>query len=335
MRKGTLLLCLLVATSGGSWAAPVTVSAGPVDLVFYNNNDADGTNTGASNWTQQQMDDVVASVQSWDRRIQNTQGRQVKLHMFWGEFGNDSTLGGSYSPTNGNGTTGWTYAEHIWRDGVNYSAPFSSWDSYIQYDITAAGYSWNFGTGNPLSNQIDFRTVVTHELGHTLGFYDSYDSTPQYDDWGNTWGTSSDPYAWAGYNGLSMWDKGLVDSKGNRPTNGGTGTPKNFNQTDDPVYWDGSNAMAYYGGLVPIYAPGTYSAGSSLSHLDASLSWALMNPFTYLGDVNRAPSELEWAMMKDMGWNIASAPVPEPGSLIVLGCGVSGLIGIVLRRRRA
>jgi len=287
------------------------------------------------------MDDVASGVQAWDSRIANTQGRQINLHLFWYEFGttgNDQyILGGSYSPTYGAAGTSWTYAEHVWRDGVDYDAPFDGFDSYIQYDVTAGSTAWNFGTGSPGTNQIDFRSVITHELGHTVGFYDSYYYNPSYptysDKWGNTWGTASSPYAWAGYGGLSMWDKNLEDaSRGNRPINGGTGTPGNFKQTANPVYWDGASAVSYYGGLVPIYAPTSFAGGSSLSHLDENTprtAGDLMSPMIATKEVVRAPTELDWAMMKDMGWDIRNTP--EPASLLAL---VAGLALFRARRRK-
>jgi hypothetical protein len=97
---------------------------------------------------------------------------------------------------------------------------------------------------------------------------------------------------------------------------GTTGTPGNFNETDNPVYFDGAAAKAANGGSdVAIYAPTTYSSGSSLSHLDEStFPNALMSPSIGLGQEIRQPTSLEWAMMTDMGWQI----VPEPGTVGML-----------------
>jgi len=278
------------------------------------------------------MSAIAACITAWASLLGTTAGRQIRLHRVWAEFGSNGILGGSYSPTNGDGTTGWTYGEHIWRDGANYDGRWDGFDTFIQYDITAAGFSWNFGAGSPLGNQIDFRSVVTHEIGHSIGFYDSYDSTPAYDDWGNAWGTETSPYNWAGYRGLSRWDQNLIDSMGNRPVNGGTGTPNNFNQVDNPVYWTGVNANSEYGGPVPIYAPSTFQPGSSLAHVDeTALPNALMSPFVSLGQVVRAPTDVELGMMQDMGWVV----VPEPSSLLALSGGMMGLIGFAIRRRRS
>ncbi|MBM4020535.1 MAG: hypothetical protein FJ288_19830, partial [Planctomycetes bacterium] len=250
------------------------------------------------------MDDVTASFAVWADRITNTAGRQVEFHLFWYNF-TGSTLASASGPTNGNGTTAWTYAEHVWRDGVDYTGPWSKFDASISFDTNAAGTpgGWNFGTGAPASNQIDFRSVVVHEVGHPLGFMPTYYSGS--DLWGLCWGTAFDPSASAGYRGLTQWDQNLRDDAGNRPAKQSTGTPGNFNQLDNPVWFTGANAVAYYGGNVPVYAPTTYSGGSSLSHLDETLlPNALMSPFVSQGQVVRQPTRLEWEILKDLGWSV-------------------------------
>ncbi len=323
-------LTLAAATSN---ATIVVETYGPFTCHFYGYNDSNGQKTGALDWTAQQRTDVQAGIAAWDSTIANQPGRQVVMHLFWENMGG-STLGGSYSPSNGDGTNAWTYGEHVWRDGVNYQGPWDGWDTQISYDVDAASYGWNFGAGAPGVNEIDFRSVVTHEIGHSIGFYDTYYPLP-YDDWGNTWGTDADPYAWAGYEGLTAWDQNLVDDGGNRPEIDSKGTPGNFGQTDDPVYWDGAEAVTYYGDQVPIYAPKPFQSGSSLAHLDGSLVEGagfpapLMGPFITLGEMNRAPTDLEWAMMRDMGWQVGQ--VPEPSSWVML----TGLAAISLLWRRA
>jgi len=302
LRPVQVFLTAMIVLSG-SYAGAVTVrTAGPFSVSFYHSGEGDGSNSSTQNWTTQQMDDVVASIQVWYDRLADTAGRQANLHMFWYNY-TGSTLGATFCPTNGSGGTSWTYVEHVWRDGVNYSAPWSAWDGYIKMDTDAAGYSWNFGTGNPSSSQIDFRSVITHELGHAVGFYDSYNNSLR--KWGATWGTSSSPTAFAGYNGISRWDANLRDDEGDMPNSGGTGTPGKFDVKDNPVHFVGANASAYNGGSVAIYAPNPYAPGSSLSHLDYStFPDALMSPFFSLGDVQRWPTELEWQVMKDIGWTV-------------------------------
>ncbi len=313
-------------------ATPTVVDAGPFTVTFHNNGDSTRWSTSENinsekNWTAQEMSDVIACINTWDIGLLNVPGRQVQLHMVWSELDPYGTgvLGGSYSPTNGDGVSSWSYPEHVWRDGVNYNGLWDDWDCMIQYDITAAGYAWNIGTDSPTGSEIDFRSVVTHEIGHALGFSDSYDYS--FDDWGNVYGSATSAGAWLGWEGLREWDKLLMDSAGNRPSSGGTGTPGNFNETDDPVYFTGPNSVDYFGGNVPIYAPYLFQPGSSLAHLDEDITGGgLMTPYIDLGEEIRAPTELEWQMMADMGWTI-----PEPATALLL---VGGGAALLARRRR-
>ncbi|MCX5673613.1 MAG: hypothetical protein NTX87_01270, partial [Planctomycetota bacterium] len=304
-RQALLLLAVIFLVGGivgHAQATPVKRTVGPFDITFYNKRDSDGESAGRKNWTTQEMDDVVAGVAVWSNRITNTPGRQVQVHLFWNSL-TGSTLADYSGPSNGDGTTSWTYVEHAWRDGVNYTGPWTSFDCRIRFDIDAANYGWNLGSGLPASNEIDFRSVVTHEVGHAVGVNPSY---YQGDDlWGRCWGTSSDPFTSAGYKGLSEWDKDLLDGSGNRPANQATGTPGDFNEEANPVWFTGSNAVAYYGGNVPVYAPSTYQGGSSLSHLDETMiPGALMSPYVTVGEAVRQPLRLEWEIMEDLGWSV-------------------------------
>lgn len=320
-----LATCSIAVTRG----AVVIKSYGPFDVYFYGSGDTGGYEvTGAQDWTDEQMGDVEAAVTAWDQRIADTPGRRIAMHLYWENL-DPGVLGGSSSPSNGSGGTSWNYGEHVWRDEVNYSGPYSTYDTLIRYDPDVV--TWNFGADDP-GTSYDFRSVVTHEIGHSLGFSATYYPAP-FDDWGHIWGTSGDEKqpTYAGVGGLSMWDQHLIDDSGNEPSSGGTGTPENFNEVDNPVYWTGEIAEEMYGSAVPIYAPTTYSGGSSLSHLDESeVSYALMGHSIGPGDVLRAPSELEWAMMEDMGWTIV-AVVPEPSSLVLL---LAGSCIVLLRQRR-
>ncbi|HUT91626.1 MAG TPA: PEP-CTERM sorting domain-containing protein [Thermoguttaceae bacterium] len=324
-------ILLWVATPAN---AAITQSYGPFDVTFYGSGEGvnygtgwDFSGAGDQDWTAQQMSDIGAAVDAWDKWIGNEAGRQVNMHVYWYDW-TGSTLGGSYSPQGGDGTTAWVYGEHVWRDGVNYTGGFTVFDTVILLDST--GTVWNFGSGVPSSSAYDFRSVMTHEIGHSVGFWPTYDG--DYDDWGWVYGTSSSPGEGVGYRGLTEWDKNLVEKTAgaeNRALSGGAGgTPGDFDETGD-VFWDGANAVAYYGDLVPIYAPSTYSSGSSLSHLDeATFGTMLMTPAIGAGQYTRELSTLELAMMQDMKWNV----VPEPGSVIVFG----GLFGsfLVWHRRR-
>ncbi|MCF7818266.1 MAG: PEP-CTERM sorting domain-containing protein [Kiritimatiellales bacterium] len=292
--------------------AVVIESYGSFDVYYHDVGEVWNGMTNAQAWSATQQEDIRSAIDEWDRVILNTSARQIRMHVLWDSF-SGNTLGGSSSyllaGTDGGGqSTIWTGSELVWREAYDAG---NAWDTYIRYDVDAAGLAWNFGAAAPTGNEIDFRSVITHEIGHSLGWLGSYD--PSLDDFG-----------YGGY-GLTTYESFLVDSNGNKPLNGGTGTPGNFNELDNPFYFDGFNATNLYGGLVPIYAPSTYEPGSSLSHLDTgTFPDYTMSHAISIGDTRRSLSDLEIAMMADMGWDV----IPEPSTIVILILGSAGFYGI-------
>jgi hypothetical protein len=323
-RKHSSIIAVIFLLAGICAATPTIQTYGVFDVTFYNSGDSVGTTTSQQDWTTQQMEDVASSIYQWQSHISNTPGRQLKMSLLWTEMDTETStniLGGSASYNIGNGSQIWNLGEYVWKEGLDPGTTSNGYDTIIEYDITAAGLTWNFGSAGPSSGQVDFRSVITHEIGHSLGWDSTYDPTPEYDDWG--WMYVNYPNG--NYFGLTDWDRNLVDSAGNRALNGATGTPGNFNQVDNPIFFDGANAVALYGDLVPVYAPETFYSGASLVHLDeAQLGNLLMSPYISSGQMVREVSDLEWAMMKDMGWSI----IPEPASILL----ILGGLGIVRRK---
>jgi hypothetical protein len=268
MQKPVIIVAgIFLAVGATVQASPTTLTRGPFDVTFYNNGDTDGHFVSQQDWTAQQMAAVGTSVPQWSSSIANVPGRQIQMHLFWNDF-SGAILGASGSVRWSNGTTQWNAPELVWREGIDPGNPLGH-DTYILYDTDAAGNAWNFGKGAPGALEIDFRSVVAHEIGHSLGWSSTYDHV--FDDWG---------WFGPGYGGLTEWDRNIVDSLGNRPVSGTQGLPGNFNEVDNPVYWDGLNAMDYYGGSVPIFAPDPFMLGSSLAHVDeGTFPNLIMGPF--------------------------------------------------------
>ncbi len=307
----------LVLCSGAAWAVDVRI-VDAVTLTFYDAGDSDSSGLiGLKNWTTEQIDDAVACATTWTSRISDAAGRQVDVHFFWHEY-SGNILGGSSNPFESAGGNAYTFSEYVWREGVNFTRPFGvDYDAVITYDNDAAGYAWNFGSDAPNGSEIDFRSVVAHELGHSLGFEGTYDNNT--DKW------------WSG--GISAWDSYLRDDAGNAPAPNSKGTPHNFVQTDNPVWFTGPVAEAEYGGAVPVYAPAAFANGSSLYHLDdtGGLIDDLMSHSIGLGQTARMPTDLDWAVMQDLGWTLA--PVPEPATIALFATGLTALAAFRRLRR--
>lgn len=180
--------------------------------------------------------------------------------------------------------------------------------------------TWNFGRvwdyGSVVAdNRYDFQSTAMHELLHTLGFL-SYTERPGANT-GLSW-TDFDSYLvtsggtsviGADYRWKTAYDANLLG--------GGGG-----------LYFGGPNAVAVYGGPVPLFAPSPWDSGSSVSHLNdrtfTGSNQKLMNAIVELGIGVRVISPVEVAILKDLGYTLT----PGTGSV------AWALIGVFLIRRR-
>ena len=182
---------------------------------------------------------------------------------------------------------------------------------------------WYFGTdGNPGEGEIDFVTVVIHELGHGFGFVGSMrvdDGIP--DGGGNNecngtagvacWGSGSYPVIFDCFtgDGDTKNDDLLIDT--NVYANPSTSLRNAL--TSGSVYFGGWDVTRdsgnHYSNLnVELYAPATWERGSSYAHWDedefpSTDPNALMTPFMGTQEANHNPGSLTLALFDDIGWD--------------------------------
>lgn len=167
-------------------------------------------------------------------------------------------------------------------------------------------HNWSYTDTVVGGSQYDFKAVTMHELMHTLGFFSYIDSEGR----GALDRLSGQQDVW------SSFDQFVTDSVGNNLVTGdfrydtGVGTAP---LTGNPgVYFDGPNAVAAYGGRVPLYSPTTFLAGSSVSHTDdttfTGVNRQMMNATVATGLAPRTLSAVELGILQDLGY----ASVPEP-----------------------
>jgi hypothetical protein len=178
-------------------------------------------------------------------------------------------------------------------------------------------FSWYYGTdGNTPPFQVDFASVVLHELGHGLGFLGSMlvDNGSGLPECNGTsgfgcWGFGSgfpfiyDTFAEDG-NGTSLLATGTYPNPSTALTNALTGN------VGGGVYFNGTNANAANGGArVKLYTPGTWAQGSSYSHLDEIFNGtpnALMTYSLGSGESEHSPGPVTLGMFQDTGWSVTS-----------------------------
>jgi hypothetical protein len=181
----------------------------------------------------------------------------------------------------------------------------------IEADFNPGLAGLYFGTdGNPPADQVDFRTVVLHEIGHGLGMVGSAYVDNEFTAIGDTaggvrTGVSYDTFTYAttaaqagsgGKRILSMPD----DSAELRTA-----------LTGESLYWAGELGRLAAGGRnLRLYAPQQFVEGTSYGHLDESTFPGehvdgLMTPFIEPGEAFHDVGQIAMGMLGDMGF-----PVP-------------------------
>jgi PKD repeat protein len=182
-------------------------------------------------------------------------------------------------------------------------------------DINAtfsSSYSdWHFGTGNSTpTNKISFVSVVLHELGHGLGFIGSMrvdDGVGQPECQGPA------GRGCYGYDGYPMiYDRYTENGVGTLLLNFSNNSTELGSQlTSNNIYFDSSGGNFANGGIrVPIFAPSTWSPGSSYSHLGEgfnSTAHALMTFSISKGETIHNPGSVTLCMFAEMGWTVGQS----------------------------
>lgn len=165
----------------------------------------------------------------------------------------------------------------------------------------------DFNFGNPWAygstvgrSQYDFTSTAMHELMHSFGFL-SYTYAAG-DNTGREW---------------TIFDQYMVTADGTKVISDAyrwrTAYDTNLTGGNGGLYFGGPNAVAAYGGYVPLYTPDPWEEGSSVSHLDdytfTGSSTQLMNAVTDTGLGIRVLSPVELGILTDLGYSVTDAPI--------------------------
>lgn len=184
---------------------------------------------------------------------------------------------------------------------------FAQFNSSINGNPGCLGsYSWYYGyDGNPGVNQIDFVSVVLHEIGHGLGFQTFCNVST-----GAKLGGFNDTYM------LKMELGGGAPAAYTAMTNAQRVTA---NTSDPNLRWTGASVTAAQaaipltaglsGGKVRLHAPATLAPGSSVSHWSTAVTPnELMEPAYTVANHNLS---IALNLMEDIGWVLANKCTPE------------------------
>jgi hypothetical protein len=182
--------------------------------------------------------------------------------------------------------------------------------------------NWNFAqnwaTGDSVAyGQYDLESVALHELTHTLGFL-SYVDAPGTNT-GRSW---------------TVFDSFLVNADGTKVIGNdyawNAAYTANLTGGNGGLYFGGADAIAAYGNRrVPVYTPGAWTPGSSISHLNDrvfGVNRTLMTAQVGSGQGIRVLSPIELGILADLGYTVAPA---QPSGAMLAFVGV-----FFLRRTR-
>ncbi len=315
-----------IALVGGMSIAPQSNAVETVDnsgdvftLYFQNNGDnkyADSTwvkyEASTKDWTAEEIAAVKRALNTWDSVIENTPVRKLSVGIFWLDF---STAGipGALASCNSKIDMGmtsyaavkdYTVAESVWREGKDTGFP-KTFDLYI-YCNTLTNFYFGEDVAGKQTNQYDFQTVITHELGHALGFMSLAKSNGTYTKF-----MSSTHY--------TALDELMVDADGNRLIDKAMAAEdgKGF-RTGESVYLKGTE--------LSVYNPTYWQDGSSFAHIQGDPTAVMQNSIN-TAFVHRELSDSEVDLLSKMGW----AVVPEPSTLTL---SMLCLVGALLKRKR-
>ena len=253
--------------------------------------------TGAEHWTAERR---LALQQAADALIAYflvTQPVVLNYEIKGQDDPTSRTLASAFSDLTSQDLGFWpTIVQHKLLTGVD--ANGTAVDGDIEWNF---GKSWGLGE-EVSSDQYDFRSTAMHELLHSFGFSSEVDADREDTD-----------LSW------SVFDQFVVSADGTRLIGAdGVWNPANnpnLTGANGGLNFGGSNAVDAYGRPVPLYAPATWSPGSSGSHLDdatfAGPDHLLMDAIVAgrgLGE--RTLSDIEIGIMRDLGYTV-TAPQPQ------------------------
>ncbi len=207
---------------------------------------------------------------------------------------------GPFYLTSPNGFSSGFAQEHI-ATGVDSLPGTADISSTVDF-----GYPWYTASAVPVTaGQYDLFSVLLHEMTHGLGVLSL----------SNAAGASKISGANPGV--YSVWDKYMETGSGgivlfNNTTTVFAGNTSYLTGNSGGLALDSPFAKAAFGGVrPPIYAPATFSLGSSLSHFSTSISGpVVMKPSISAGVAIRTYAAFEIGVLKDIGYVNAEAPTP-------------------------
>jgi hypothetical protein len=304
MRPGRPIICPSRPETMDTWVAP--------PAAFLKQAGQRNTATGAvinvsySGFSSQAQAAFQYAVDIWKTQVSSSVPIQINAN--WSALGTN-ILGSASPATFYRDFPGALQANTFYPVALAEKLAGQSLNPTTDADITASFSSsanWYYGTdGKAPAGKYDLVTIVLHELCHGLGFYASttYDDTSKQGSYGFNTGL---PFT---------FDTFIENATGQRITDASLfpnpSVALGTQYTSNGLYFNGPLAVAANTTALEkrprLYAPATYSAGSSVSHMNESTYPAgdpnsLMTYAIGSAEAIHDPGDLVRGMFSDMGW---------------------------------
>lgn len=250
---------------------------------------------GSEFWTAEARDSLEASAERLAAYFVVTTPTMLAFDITADNEPLEGTLASASSELFGTGSGFFpTVVQEKILTGIDPNGSTADGDIYFNF-----GNPWAFGT-LVSDSEYDFTSTAMHELLHTFGFL-SYTDEAGYNT-GREW-TTFDQFVVAPDGTPVISDTYRFDTAYNGNLTGRNGG----------LYFAGPNAVAAYGGYVPLYTPRPWEPGSSTSHLDddtfTGSDTQMMNAYSDIGLGIRVLSPIELGILKDLGYTVTDSPV--------------------------
>jgi hypothetical protein len=286
------------------------VKAAAFTIRYLNAGEVNSFGDTCIGWPEEAKAAFTYAAQVWGTLVQSTV--PISINACWANLTPADTLG--------HGGAGKFLGNFNGAPVANTFYPVSLANARAATDLYPAGEKiiiaynaqqpWYFGTdGNCPAEKYDFASVIMHEICHGLGFLGSWSYQGGQGSWGGIENTSDVPLAYDRWIGNGSYQALLNTTLFSNPS-----AALAAQLTGNNLYFYGPRATLANGGTPPpIYAPSTWSDGSSACH------WGEM----YRGTANglmvfsladgyaiHNPGPITLGLLQDVGWTSGKTPVP-------------------------
>lgn len=269
----------------------------------------------------------------------------INLDVSFQNFADPTLLGSAFSPFSYTNTAGTTLHVSALADALQ-SRDIALEDYGVANDpdvaaefTTNPGVNWYFGTdGAAAADQVDFKSVVLHEIGHGLGVAGTMkvDSGGLGSYGGKETGDPAEPFKPIGFDreaftALTGGSRliALAEPGAAKPAPDTSAATLGSALTSGSVFWGGTQGVNANGGVRPkLYAPSPFEPGSSFAHLDETTfapgnANSLMTPLLSANEAIHNPGSIAVGILADQGWtaSLPTATAPSAPASVTAAAG--------------